>query len=87
MINEWFCTNCFKVWMGPKKCCGLIEKFDSKKHGSKLVAFSNAWISLWKKWEKHPLMTEISDVYTRDGCYSAWIIFDGFIKRLEQKVT
>jgi hypothetical protein len=87
-MTQYICKKCFRVFeCGDGKCCGETEPFDLQKHGPTLISLSNAWVAVSKEWEGDRLLEAVRDELIKDGCYSAAIIFNEFIKRLEQKIA
>lgn len=84
MENEWFCTKCNRVFISksPKCCGGKLEPYNPIKHSKYIIGKSNTWIDVWETWKDHPLLKEISYKLHDEGCYSAPIILNEFIRKL-----
>jgi hypothetical protein len=80
--NEWYCTSCRRIFITKNpKCCGEVVKFEVAKHGRSLIGLSNAWIQVWKKWENHPMIQQVSREWAEDNNFgAAGILNDAFTR-------
>ena len=83
-MPEWYCRKCGIVYQSVQgmHCGQESEAFDPDKHDWSLIANSNAWISVWDKWKKHPLLNEISVNLAYQGCFGASETLNEFIEEL-----
>jgi len=83
--EEYICLSCKKVFWGPPKCCGDVELFIPEKHGELLVANSNSWIDISKKWNGNLSLEKVSERLSKDGCYGASTHMNVWIEELLEK--